>query len=250
LQKWGLTPTTLAHSDFEAAWSQLGEIAKDLETKAGCLHVLVDYSSMSRAWYAAILNYFRFVYSRGDVIIDFVYTPGKYSASYEDELRTSVISKIVSLPGLEGLSGTRESSIAAFGLGFSPAAALGVLERLQPQLIFSFLASPAVKDHYSRTCKEVNKRLVESSSFSLLLPLFSVSTSYRRLCEAIIPFLPNQQVTFIPMGPKPHVLASMLVAAKFRQAGCMYAQLSRRDVSDIEEESDPFGVRVVLSQSK
>lgn len=243
-QKWGVSPNILPHTDFSHAWGSVHHVWKGIRQRKGPTRILVDYSSMSRIWYAALINYFRLTSIEEEVIIDFSYTPGAYSSSYPNELQASVVTEIVAIPGLEGLSGTRESSIAVLGLGFTPAAALGVLERLQPQLIFGFYADPAARKEYTDICMASNQRLIHLSKFLLPLPLQSVSASYRRLCEAIIPFLSTQQITFIPMGPKPHVLASMLVGCKFRQVACMYAQLARRDVSDIEEGGEPSAVRV------
>ena len=247
-QKWSVDPIKIEHSDFDAAWKQMGAIVYALmQSKKERLRILVDYSSMSRAWYAGILNFVRFLDTNVTIEIDFCYTIGHYGAGFEEELRTSVVNRIVSLPGLEGLSGTRESTVAALGLGFTPVAALGVLERLQPSVVFSFLAEPGAEEGYSEICRDANASIIAMSRFIMPLPLRSVAVSSNRLSEAILPFLDHSQVTFIPMGPKPHVLASMLTAARYKQAACLYASISRKQVSDISPLEEIVATRVTFA---
>lgn len=247
IQKWARRPEVISHSQFRAPTDSLAAQVRDRMRSDRELHILCDYSSMSRTWYAALLNLARFTEGPATVTIDFAYTSGQYAASYAEEVQGAVVDEIVSIPGQEGLSATRDSTVAALGLGFSPAAAQGVLERIQPHSIFSFFADPGAKREYADVCRSANNALIRRSEFVLHLPLFSVSTTYRLLCEAVSTTLPDQQVSFIPMGPKPHVLASMLVACRFRQIACLYARMKRQEVSDVRPLDDLIITRACFS---
>jgi hypothetical protein len=66
------------------------------------------------------------------------------------------------------------------------------------------------------------------------LPISSVERSYSLLCELISPYLQDCDVTVVPMGPKPHVLASLLLCMRFEEIACLRVVTDRRR---------PFAVR-------
>lgn len=135
---------------------------------------------------------------------------------------------------MEGLSASRPSSIAIFGLGFSPVAGLGALERLQPDKVFCFFASPGSTEENIAIAQRCNEPLIKRSSSELLeLPLDSLSTTYRGLCELAWPFVDRYHINILPMGPKPHVLASMLVAHTYKPVGCLYGKVRHPSESNI-----------------
>lgn len=210
------------------------------------ISLLVDYTSMSRLWYATILNFARFGAKAPSVTIDFVYAPGVYSETYADELCSASVKSLMPIAGMEGLSASRELSVAILGLGFTPLAGLGVLEKLQPTSVLSFYAEPGTRAEYAHVCRDRNKLLISKSSGLLPIPLGSVETAFMSLCESISPYQAEYQITIVPMGPKPHVLASMLVSARFREVSCLYAQMRRDDLSDIQASGELVVTRVVL----
>jgi hypothetical protein len=249
LEKWGAEPEVVGQFVDEPLVRLLEHGCYSTAGSAP-LRVLIDITSMSRLWYAALINWFRMNELDRPVHLEFNYSVGHYSETYPQELQGSVVTKVFSLPGMEGLSASRSSTIAVLGLGFTPRAGLGVLERLQPESIFSFYAVPGALPEYAEICRSSNKGLLAASDNILELPLRSVDTTYKLLCELLIPFLDAKQITFIPMGPKPHVLASMLVACRFRQVGCLYASMSRTKVSDIPATGDSVCTRAVFTKRR
>jgi len=55
----------------------------------------------------------------------------------------------------------------------------------------------------------------------LEMPLASIESCYRHLAETIAPHRPDGEITLVPMGPKPHVLASILIAMRFQEVACL-----------------------------
>lgn len=196
--------------------------------------ILIDYSSMHREWYGYILSYIRYVLpEHHKASIDFLYSHGKYSDCYENVLENAVLESIAPLVGMEGLSASRSSSIAVLGLGFSITAGLSALERLQPDKIFSVLASPEADARYYKISRTRNKPLINRSNSVIELPISSLLSTYRGLAELIFPFASRYHINVLPMGPKPHVLASMLLSLSFRSVGCLYGKMRYSQHIDI-----------------
>jgi hypothetical protein len=241
LERWKCTPIPLSGNDEEPIFQHLRTRTKSVD---GTVHVLVDYSSMSRLWYTAVLNWARFAAAgKRSVVIDFVYSVGKY----EVEHPPFVIRGMVSIPGCEGRAYRLRESVAVFGLGFHGAAALCVLDNLEADTVYLFLASPGSSDEYVQRARTLNKDLIENQKTKAIfeLPLDSVESSYRTLAEVIAPHRPDGEITLIPMGPKPHVLASILVAMRFPEVACLrVAGTSNR--GNVTPTGDLIVTRVVV----
>ena len=153
------------------------------------------------------------------MIVDFLYAMGKY----EKEKQPMVIRKMVSIPGCEGRAYRLRESVAIFGLGFHGLAALCVLDRLEADIVYTFLASPGASPDYVALTRKYNRDLIadRKSKPVFELPLASVETCYRYLAETIALHRLDGEITLVPMGPKPHVLASILIAMRFQEVACL-----------------------------
>jgi hypothetical protein len=174
---------------------------------------------MSRLWYAGILNWARYANSADETVVDFVYALGKY----EDNDLPMVIEDMVSIPGCEGGALQSQHSVAIFGLGFNGWASLSVLERLEADHVYAFIASPGASPDYLERVRRTNKDFLDEPRVKrhvLELPLKSVETAYRFLSELVAPHSRKDSVTLVPMGPKPHILASILVSMRFPEVSC------------------------------
>lgn len=237
-KRWGASPIDLKFPNDRAIYDLLNQEVRN--AGAAPRRILVDYSSMSRAWYAAILNWLRFSELSERVVVDFVYAAGTYSSSF-----TPIsIESILPLPGCEGSSGTVTKSIAVLGLGFEELAPLCVLDKLQPDYIFAYLASPAINDEYPRIARSKNAELIGQVKETLELPLSSVSITVAKLAEVISPYLKLADITFVPMGPKPHVLAAILLAIRFNQITCLHVHGKTQKAKDVVASGDVIATRV------
>jgi hypothetical protein len=200
---------------------------------------------MSRLWYSGILNWARYGNSAGETTIDFVYALGKY----EDKNLPMIIEDMVSIPGCEGGALQSQQSLAIFGLGFNGWASLSVLERLEADDIFAFIASPGAYPDYPDRVRALNKDFLEEPRVKqhvLELPLRSVETCYRFLSELVTPHRFKDNVTLVPMGPKPHILASILVSMRFPEVSCMRVSAKRARPEKVEPNGEVVAVRVVV----
>lgn len=239
-EKWKCTPIPLSGDDEKPIYEYLTEYTKALDRP---IHILLDYSSMSRLWYAAVLNWARFAVSGKEVIIDFIYSMGKY----EEEKHPMVIREMVSIPGCEGRAYRLRESVAVFGLGFHGLATLCVLDQLEADTVYAFLASPGASEEYVARTLEYNKDLINNHKIEniLNLPLVSIETCYRQLAEIIAPHRTDGEITLVPMGPKPHILASILVAMRFQEVACLRVSGAPEPL-EVKATGDIVATRVIV----
>ncbi|TRZ90091.1 MAG: hypothetical protein D4R88_04240 [Methanosarcinales archaeon] len=238
---WGLEPIPLSVDGDKPIYEKLHKYTKLLDRP---IHILLDYSSMSRHWYATVLNWARFAASGKDVIIDFVYAMGKY----DEGKKPMVIRSMSSIQGCEGRAYRLRQSIAVFGLGFHGLATLAVLDQLEADTVYAFLAAPGSTEEYVAKAREINKDLINDHRTKkpvLELPLTSVEKCYRHLAETIAPHRPDGEITLVPMGPKPHVLASILVAMRFQEVACLRVSGAPAPI-DVKPTSDIVATRVIV----
>ena len=214
---FNVKPINLNSSDDSLIYSQLNRFEKNNHKDS--YHFLVDYSSMSRIWYSGIINWILHATPSKKITIDFVYSRGLY----EDYIPPIVINDILAIPGCEGGGIKYGTSLAIFGLGFYGLAALCVLDRLEADMVFAYIAKTNSKDNYDEKVKEINKELIQhyATKSILELPINSVEKSYQYLAELIAPYRNKSEVTLVPMGPKPQVLASILLAMRFPEVTCL-----------------------------
>jgi len=178
-----------------------------------------------------------------DVIIDFVYSIGRY----DEAEHPMVIREMVSIPGCEGRAYRLRESVAVFGLGFHGSAALCVLDRLEVANVYAFLASPGASAEYVARSRKANEGLINDRKAKAVLefPLASVERCYRLLAEMIAPHRPDGEITLVPMGPKPHVLASIVVAMRFPEVACLRVS-GAPDPLDVVPTGEIVATRVII----
>lgn len=240
LKRWNRKAIPLSGDDEKPIYEHL---LKHTQLSDRPIHLVMDYSSMSRLWYTAVLNWARFAASGKEMIIDFVYAMG----SYEDEKRPMVIRDMVSIPGCEGRPYCLRESVAVFGLGFHGLAALCVLDRLEADTVYALLASPGSSEEYVAKTRRINKDLIGDRKTKALLelPLASMEACYRHLADTIAPHRPDGEITLVPMGPKPHVLASILVAMRFQEVACLRVS-GTPDPLDVKPTGEIVATRVIV----
>ncbi len=241
-QEWGVNAiTTSAGNDYKIQ-NLLNRLISD---RVKISRLVVDCSSMSRLWYAGILNWARYGNGGAETIVDFVYACGKY----EEKNPPMIIEDMVTIPGCEGGAFRSQPSVAIFGLGFNGWASLSVLERLEADEVYAFIASPGGSADYPERVRTVNRDFLEEPRVNdqlLELPLKSVEAAYRLLSEVVTPHRRKASVTLVPMGPKPHILASILVSLKFPEVSCMRVNMSRERPERVKPTGDVIAVRIVV----
>jgi hypothetical protein len=204
------------------------------------IKVLVDYSSMSRLWYTAVLNWARFASVPRSLEIDFVYSVGTHREPYP----SMVINDILCIPGCEGSPVRLSKSIAIFGLGFEGFAALCVLDRLEPQEVYAYYAAPAAFEDYPQRTLSKNETLLQQTKHIYPLPLSSVERTYSALAEITSAYRTDSDITLIPMGPKPHVLSAILLSMRFKEIACLRVSGKGTKPEDVEATGETVVTRI------
>ncbi len=206
------------------------------------LRIFVDYSAMTRTWYGAVLSYFRHLARERPVEIDFVYAHGKYQGDFGP----MAVTEIVAQPGFAGLSSGMRETVALFGLGLDKYASLAVFDRIEPDISHYFIARPSDRDGLTeeKVRLENAELIAQMSDASLLLPLEDVGETFRLLCERVNALDRRKQIVIVPMGPKPHVLASLLVTLRVPRVACLHVRGVRKPPVQVLEKGSASACRV------
>lgn len=239
-RKWGEAPIQVSNRSDNAIYDFL---SKHVTTDDA--HVLVDYSSMTRFWYAAILNWMRFQTAVRQITVDLVYTRATYPTT---EMPRLEIEEILCIPGCEGSTAASGLSVALIGLGFDTYSTQCVLDDLEPDVAIPFIAGGTARSDYVERVKLANEELATRCKDILELPLESVELTLIRLAEVIAPFQAGSSVSVVPLGPKPHVLASILLSMRFPRVGCLHVSGRRQAPWDAAPTSDLVCTRVVFQR--
>jgi threonine dehydrogenase-like Zn-dependent dehydrogenase len=166
---------------------------------------------------------------------------------YEEEKHPMVIRSMVTIPGCEGRAFRLRESVAVFGLGFHGLAALCVLDHLEADTVYAFLGISEGAKEYAERTRNNNRELIENPKTKAVLewPLESLETAYRQLAETIGPHRPDGEITLVPMGPKPQVLASILVAMRFPEVACLRVSGSM-ETQDVAATGETVATRVIV----
>ncbi len=191
------------------------ELLRNNLPQEGMVSILIDYSSMSRVWYAAIILWFR--ESRNlQPFLTFIYSEGKYTE--EIAKKEVVIGDIRTVPGCEGEAYKHSRTASILGLGFYGYMSLCVCEQMEPDIIYTILTSENPVEGFDIANQEGNKELITRAADCFRVPLLSVESAYRCMMDIATQHLAeNDEVTIVPMGPKPHVLAAILAALTDRR---------------------------------
>ncbi|HEX8902925.1 hypothetical protein [Vitreimonas sp.] len=186
---------------------------------------------MSRVWYADILNWAKYASAANRIEIDFAYASGEYVGSYP----TRAVSQTIALLGFEGRADPNVESVALFGLGYDPITPPSVLEDLQPDWKYAFVAGEGDDGGVARTLKLNKAILDELDGPPVILPLMSIQQSYRTVGEMVAPHVGLRNCIIVPLGPKSHVLASLLVASRSEAVSCLYVKGGLNEPIDVRE---------------
>ncbi|WP_165466423.1 hypothetical protein [Enterobacter cloacae] len=246
-KKWGakLSLVNLEHSHIHEVYSVLNDKLLKIDKKE--ILILVDYSSMSRNWYAAILNYCLKVYSK-KIIIDLVYSSAEYPKN--DDFLNFELGDVKVLPGCEGSSITKKKKCAIFMLGFDKIGPQSFFNLLEPDLSFGVIASPGSLPDYQSQAESINKDFIEhqlSEGRNLLrLPISSLSITFENLCQVIQPLKNEYNISIIQFGPKPHLVSSTLAGLFFDNVTCIYSEYSRSKPFDIQPNGELVITRIMV----
>ena len=190
--------------------------------------ILVDYSGMSRVWYAAILFWFYQVEKAlSSVRFIFLYAEGIYAKDFVN--KNVVIKEVRAIPGCEGLIYRQAPTTLVLGFGFYGYASLCVCDQLEPDELYTFSTIEEPLKRFPIDKQEGNQELETRALMHFKIPMSSVEMAYRCLSNVtVMQKINGNELILVPMGPKTHVLAAILVA------------LSNRDVCVMRVRHDQY----------
>lgn len=188
------------------------------------INVLIDYSSMTRTWFASFVNSFQ--YLPNNVVFYFSYSVAQYTSPIP---YFSPSIKFEPIPGFNNLSIPDKPTALIIGLGYEKDRASGLIEYFDAEEVFLFHTN---NGDYMNSIKNANKNLMLQVDRDKIIPypiydIEYVRTILTNLCSELSN---NYRIIIAPCGPKPFSIISFIA--------CM--QLGYIDIWRISGENDPI----------
>jgi hypothetical protein len=179
--------------------------------KSDDLNILIDYSSMPKLWYDAIISFFSEKETDlRNIHVWFSYTPSEYSASlknisnkyFESDLPTKLSLKPKAL---------------VIGLGYEKGRAQELAGKLNAQVTYSFYSDPAVDPRFVKELLENNQDILTKLDTGKVIkyPIYDLNYINSSLTHLCVDLRLSHQIVLAPIGPKPFTLMCFLLNARY-----------------------------------
>jgi hypothetical protein len=179
------------------------------------LDIYIDYSSMTKNWYASLLHAFYSLYTikKKTISLFFGYSHGKYIKYNGNDALNRVVDPLI---GYCNLTVPTKPSALIIGLGNETNRVYGLKEYFDavPYLFYSDLS---YNEEYSQEVEEINNDFIAETKQENIFkfPVYDlIYTNFllENLCKVL---LNNFRVIIAPCGPKPFALLAMINSLKF-----------------------------------
>jgi hypothetical protein len=176
-------------------------------------------------WYAGLLNWARSARAFDRCEMYFAYIAGSYEQKEEQ-----VVKDIITVPGFEGLPTSSRRSVAIFSAGLDGLSPLAVCDRIEPHVVYTFVSHSHPEDLYFDEVMSANEELIRLHTVNGKAIEVDLGTepAFRAFAEVVSHHVDRDDVTIVAFGPKPHVLASLLIGLRFPTVSCLRASLDSR----------------------
>jgi hypothetical protein len=233
----------LGYKEHGATGNDMSEVKPVLDAaldmNADRAAIFIDYSCMTRVWYAGILEYFRKLNAGlKNVELFFAYA----AASYAKPAGPSPNAFMGPMPGFVRLAAPDRGSALVIGLGYETERALGLVEYVEAASTYAFYTEPAIDCSYVNTVKRNNKLLFDRLGSDRLIPfpLADLRTTGVLLSSLCLGLSRRHRVILAPLGPKPFSLLCLLLAIQFDSldvwrvsSGQQQAPVDRKPTGDV-----------------
>ncbi len=212
------------------------------------ISILVDYSCMTKTWYAGILKYM----TSHELNIDslelyFSYT----SAVFTEPLRKEIKVLSTSPRGLLKAN-VRPSKPRALilGLGYEKLLTPHLIKNFESMTVFAFYTDPAYDNRYTERVMKNNRKILRSlpKDHICKYPIEDLKKTDALLTALSIKLRLNYHVAILPVGPKPFTLSSLLLASRYPDIEVW--SLDRRQSSESYSRTplgEPLVCKILLS---
>jgi hypothetical protein len=204
--------------------------------------ILVDISSMTRAWYGAIVRCLISLRLSSKVIVHFAYTSAEYVAPPNEYPPNRIVGPVAGFTG--NTLPTRPTALI-LGLGYDKDRAIGLKDHLDPQLTILFYADPAGDSRYVPEVLSVNSSLLcEVGDECVFSYSFFEGTGAFRLLESVTNGLTHDwRVVLCSLGPKIFGLYCFLVASLSKDISIWRVTA---DFHEVPFDHKPTGTPILL----
>jgi hypothetical protein len=191
--------------------TKLKELFADANTK---IKIAIDYSSMTRVWYSAILNFFDSLNYADNVDLFFFYSFSKFSQPVNGDVRNIHIGPI---KNYSSLSIPDKPTALIIGLGYEKERAFGLTEYFDAET-YLFVADKSKGEDYFNSVQDANIGLLSSAKpenifeYSLQYLNYSESLLYA-VCKSL---KSDYRLVLAPTGPKPFSLLCLLTSIRLK----------------------------------
>lgn len=175
--------------------------------------ILVDYSCMTRNWYAAILESLRSrPQAASPLVVYFAYSPSEYTPPSPPTPNEYV----GPLDGFCNLEIPDRQIALIVGLGYEAQRAIGLVDYVEAAETFALYADPALDDRFVSTVVKNNQLLIDrlGSEHVFTFPLGDLRTTSAIVASIALGLIKSYRVILAPIGPKPFVLLCLLLATR------------------------------------
>jgi hypothetical protein len=175
------------------------------------LNILIDYSCMTRTWYAAMLSYFRFIEKNiSSVNLYFCYSIAAFTPAAEDQSKNLDVSPI---KGYNNITIPNLPTALIIGLGYIEQRALGLTEYLDA-VPFIFYTDSTDDNKYSMEVEKNNHLLLSNINRENVFkyPIHDLNYSFHLLRDLCKDIKSDYRLILAPCGPKPFSLLCLLTS--------------------------------------
>ncbi len=176
--------------------------------------MLVDYSSMSKTWYATLINYLlsaELPYDR--VEIYFSYSPSLFSVPKKPK----PVKYIGPLLHNNTRLVSKKPVALIMGLGYEAGRTQSIISALHPIESYAFFPDPAFDEGYVSSVYQQNEQFLKKLPVENLIryPVADLEGLRKELTSLLLKLRLNYRVVIAPIGPKPFTLISLCIAAQY-----------------------------------
>lgn len=176
------------------------------------LKILVDYSCMTRVWYASILNLLRY-YQHNNIAelkMYFSYSIAKFSPAPKNSHSNIHVGPIT---GFNSITAPNLPTALVIGLGYIPQRAYGLKEYLDA-VPFLFYTDSTDNNQFAAEVKKNNEQLIKQVSDENIYTysIKQIERTYYLLVDVCKDLKDRYRVILAPCGPKPFTLACLLAS--------------------------------------
>jgi hypothetical protein len=178
------------------------------------LRILVDYSCMTKPWYASFIEYFSF----NSLPFQKVHILFSYTQSAYVEPRKPKPLRVAEPMGYGSHGIMAGKSIAlVMGLGYEKDRAEFLRRAVNPEETYCFYADPSTDSRFVEKVYINNFKLIDSlhKSHVFPYPMEDMKKTDRILTDLCLDLRLKYRIILAPLGPKPFALLSMLIGVRY-----------------------------------